>query len=69
MLLDCDTLKPPLLFATLQALCPLEVERSGETFTATEVLAVSEEDITFRVGTDSITCARHDIIQMRTLLP
>jgi len=69
MLLDCDTLKPPLLFATLQALCPLEIERYGETFTATEVLAVSVEDITFRVGTDSITCARHDIIQMRTLLP
>jgi len=69
MLLDCDTLKPPLLFATLQALCPLEVERSGETFTATDVLAVSEEDITFRVGSDSITCARYDIIQVRTLQP
>jgi len=67
MLLDCDTLKPPLLFATLQALCPLEVERSGETFTATDVLAVSTDDITFRVGTDTITVARLDIIQVRTL--
>ena len=63
MLIDCEGLSGPELLTVLQCLpTPMEVERAGETFTATAVLDATATTVTFSIEGAPLQVERHDII-------